>query len=260
MKVGLLLTTLIAGLVGGFCHAGQPAYRLPVADNGLSSDQLASTTANQPDFEGIKRDTWYFLGYQAATVGILYVMPESISGWSEESKDEASFKEWRDNASNPTWDKDDHFINYVLHPYWGAAYYVRAQERGYNSHQSFWYSALLSTLYEFGLEAAFEQPSIQDLVVTPVVGSLLGAYFMRLRETVKKRTTGTAEVPTGDKVLLFVTDPLGGLNRKVDQWFGRDAQVTVKPLVQRGTPSQHDKPHMKYPREAVTGIEITLKF
>jgi hypothetical protein len=27
------------------------------------------------DRDGLKRDTWYFLGYQVATIGILYVMP-----------------------------------------------------------------------------------------------------------------------------------------------------------------------------------------
>lgn len=220
---------------------------------------VADDWGSEPDFDGIKRDTWYFLGYQAAAVGILYVLPEGVSGWDEESKDEFSFEKWRDNVSNPTWDKDEDYINYILHPYWGAAYFVRARERGYNNHQSFWYSVLLSTLFEFGFEAMFEQPSIQDLVVTPVFGSLLGAYFMRVRETVKQRNAGVTEVSTGDKVLLFATDPLGGLNRGVDKWFGRDAQVTVSPYVQREAPLQHEAAHMK-PREAVTGIEVTLRF
>ena len=191
---------------------------------------VADDWGSEPDFEGIKRDTWYFLGYQAAAVGILYVLPDGVSGCDEESKDEVSFEKWRDNVSNPTWDKDEDYINYILHPYWGAAYFVRARERGYNNHQSFWYSVLLSTLYEFGFEAMFEQPSIQDLVVTPVFGSLLGVYFMRLRETIKQRNAGVTDVSTGDKVLMFATDPLGGLNRTVDKWFGRDARLTVSPF------------------------------
>ena len=221
---------------------------------------VADDWGSEPDFEGIKRDTWYFLGYQAAAVGILYVLPEGVSGWDEESKDEVSFEKWRDNVSNPTWDKDEDYINYILHPYWGAAYFVRARERGYNNHQSFWYSVLLSTLYEFGFEAMFEQPSIQDLVVTPVFGSLLGVYFMRLRETIKQRNAGVTDVSTGDKVLMFATDPLGGLNRTVDKWFGRDAQLTVSPFVQRTAPLPHETAHAKQPRDAVTGVEITLRF
>ncbi|MGI9325215.1 MAG: DUF3943 domain-containing protein [Pseudomonadales bacterium] len=85
------------------------------------------------------------------------------------------------NVRKPTWDSDDDFINYGLHPYWGATYFVRAQERGYGNKGAFWYSFALSSLYEFGAEAIFEEPSIQDFVVTPVVGSLIGTQFVRLR-------------------------------------------------------------------------------
>jgi hypothetical protein len=34
-----------------------------------------------------------------------------------------------------------------------------------------------SLLYEFGIEALFERPSYQDLIVTPVGGLLLGALL-----------------------------------------------------------------------------------
>ncbi len=134
------------------------------------------------DRAGLKRDTYYFLGYQLVSIGILYILPENMSGWSDEQKEEYSLSRWWYNVRHPTWDSDDFFINYVTHPYWGAAYFVRARERGYTSGESFWYSAMLSAMYEFGAEALFEQPSIQDLIVTPVLGSLLGRYFMGVRE------------------------------------------------------------------------------
>jgi O-acetylhomoserine/O-acetylserine sulfhydrylase len=57
----------------------------------------------------------------------------------------------------------------------------RARERGFDERASFWYSFAMSTAYEFGAEALFEQPSIQDLIVTPVGGVILGEYFIRLR-------------------------------------------------------------------------------
>jgi len=72
------------------------------------------------DREGLKRDTWYFLGYQAAAVVILYAMPESVTGWTDEQKSNYSLSIWWDNVRNPTWDSDDFAINYILHPYWGA--------------------------------------------------------------------------------------------------------------------------------------------
>jgi hypothetical protein len=146
------------------------------------------------------------------------MMPESISGWSDEDKDEYSFRKWRDNVRNPHRDSDTHFINYVLHPYWGATYYVRGQQRGLDRAGSFWYSALLSTLFEFGMEALFEQPSYQDLWTTPVIGSLLGQFwFMPVRERIRARL---GPLDWKDKTLLVITDPLGVASEETDNFLG----------------------------------------
>jgi len=108
-------------------------------------------------------------------------------------------------------------VNYVLHPYWGASYYVRARERGLTKSDSFLFSALLSTVFEFGAEALVEQPSYQDLLVTPIVGSLVGEYwFWPLREGILAKD----ELGTTDKVLLVLTDPLGAINDGVDRLLG----------------------------------------
>jgi hypothetical protein len=185
---------------------------------------------DQRDRRGLRRDTWYFLGYQFAVIGILYIAPESVSGWTDEQKSDYSLSIWWDNVKNPTRDSDDFYINYILHPYWGAAYFVRARERGYPNSEAFWYSALLSTLYEFGAEALFEQPSIQDLIVTPVFGSLLGIYFMNVRDDVHERELARGYRSTGDKWILVLTDPLGSLNGMFDRWFGWDeANVQFSP-------------------------------
>ena len=45
----------------------------------------------------------------------------------------------------------------MSHPYWGATYYIRARERGFGKLASFGYSLVLSTLYEYGPEAFFEE-------------------------------------------------------------------------------------------------------
>jgi len=80
----------------------------------------------QPDWRGVRRDTAYFLGYQFAAIAVLYIAPESISGWDSEQKQNYDFDKWRKNVSEPVWDEDRWWINYILHPYWGGAYYVRA--------------------------------------------------------------------------------------------------------------------------------------
>ena len=182
------------------------------------------------DSVGLKRDTQYFFAYQWVTIGILYAAPESVSGWTDEQKEGYDMSNWWDNVTHPEIDSDDFYINYVLHPYWGASYFVRAQERGYDTRASFWYSALLSTMYEFGAEALFEEPSIQDLIITPTLGSLLGQYFMRVRADIRGREQELGYRITKDKWLWVFTDPLGSLNQSVDKMFGRETRIQVRPF------------------------------
>jgi hypothetical protein len=192
--------------------------------------QLPSQSyADTHDREGLKRDTWYFLGYQWVTIGVLYMAPESVSGWTDEQKEGYDMSNWWDNVTHPEMDSDDFYLNYILHPYWGASYYVRAQERGYDARGAFWYSVLLSSMYEFGAEALFEEPSIQDLIVTPVFGSLLGRYFMRVRDDIHDREYELGYRTTKDKWLWVLTDPLGSLNRQVDKLIGRETSLQIRP-------------------------------
>lgn len=173
--------------------------------------------ANEPDRDGIARDLAYLMGYQAVGTGLIYYAPESVSSWSEEEKDELGFRQWRHNIGHPEWDEDHWAMNYVLHPYWGAAYYIRGRERGYSKAGSFWISTAFSTLYEFGFESFLEQPSWQDLIVTPLAGSLLGLYFEDVRRDIEHRDGPRTRM---DAFILGATDPLGTLNGLVNSWLG----------------------------------------
>lgn len=185
-------------------------------------------TVEQPDWRGIRRDTAYFLGYQFAVLAVLYVAPESVSGWDSEAKHDYSFSEWRDNATKPVWDEDRWWINYITHPYWGGTYYIRAQERGFDRAQSFWYSALLSTLFEVGAEALAEPASIQDLVVTPVGGFLVGEYlFLPLRQRIRAKP---GKLTWSDKAMLVLTDPLGVVNAETDRLLGVKTTLQWQPI------------------------------
>lgn len=193
-----------------------------------------STPPDNPDWKGVARDTVYFMVYQTLIIGLLYVAPESISGWSDEDKENYDSGEWEDNVQDPHRDTDTFFVNYILHPYWGATYYVRGRERGLTRPQSFLFSATLSALYEFGLEAMFEQPSYQDLWITPVVGSLVGEYwFTPVRNRIKAQP---GELTWQDKTILFLTDPLGVLSTGTDRLIGLDTKVQVHAFHPGNTP------------------------
>lgn len=176
-----------------------------------------------PDWGGIGRDTGVILGAQIGAAAVTYVMPESFSGWSEEQKRSSFDKYWR-NFGAPVWDKDKYYVNYVIHPYWGATYYTRARERGLDQTSSFVYSVMMSTMFEYGAECFAEKPSLQDLIVTPVVGSLLGGYvFEPLRNFIKSKQ----DLRWYDHALLIATDPIGLLSTGVEKLFGIKSTITV---------------------------------
>jgi len=242
------------------------AYRT-FADQPFSGidEQGASILLDEPvkDAAGLRRDTLYFAGYQFAAVAILYAMPESVTNWTEEDKQDYSFSKYWNNVKNPQMDSDDFYLNYIIHPYWGASYFVRARERGYSNGESFWYSVLLSTMFEFGAEALAEEPSYQDLVITPVLGSLAGLWFMDVREGVRERTADRGYRSTGDKWIWVLTDPLGALNRQVDKLFGIETEASFTPYVSMG-PRVADPYARPYTRrgaqDSVVGLKLTLSW
>jgi hypothetical protein len=176
------------------------------------------------NYDGLKHDASYFFGYQFFIVGILYVLPEDISAWSDEQKKDYKVSKWWDNVTNPRWDPDLWYINYVLHPYWGMTYYTRGRERGLDETGAFWYSFTLSAIYEFGLEALFEPVSIQDLIFTPGLGSLLGWYVEDTRREIKSQ----ASFGFWDKTFLIATDPLGTLNTMIDGLIDTESELELR--------------------------------
>jgi hypothetical protein len=186
-----------------------------------SPDEVAPTGS---DWSGLARDTALLLGYQSvATFGVIYLMPEEISRWPDVS-DKGFGQSWVDNVQDPTFDHDAWWLNYVMHPYFGAVYYTRARARGFGELPSLLYSAFASTMYEFGPEAFFEKPSIQDLIVTPVAGAIVGAFVF---EPIRRRILSKPDLAWYDHVGLVLTDPVGALNSIVERVFGIKSTIRV---------------------------------
>lgn len=193
-------------------------------DKALSDTHVDEPKMVGPDWPGIGRDTAFFFGYQAISVGILYVLPGDFNRWTNK---DPSFQQWWDNVRNPIWDSDPWATNYITHPYWGATYYIRARERGFGKFASFGYSVFLSTLYEFGAEAFFEPPSAQDLMVTPILGSLIGAFiFEPIRDWVKVKPA----MKWYDHAVLIATDPFGALNSVFEVMLGIKSEILFRPV------------------------------
>ena len=106
-----------------------------------------------------------------------------------------------------------------------ASYHPREpRERGFDRIDSFPYSALASTIYEFGVEAIFERPSYQDLLATPIGGALIGGFvFEPIRNWIKRKP----ELKWYDHVGLIATDPIGALNYLAERLLGIKSDIRV---------------------------------
>ncbi len=176
-----------------------------------------------PDWKGIARDTGFFLLYQPVILGVFYLLPEDVIGYTRDQKKISAAKYWR-NVTDPRFDRDSFWINFIAHPYWGSTFYVRGRERGLDRIGSFGYAVLLSTMFEFLSEAWYEHPSYNDLIVTPVLGSLIGAFISEpLRDYVKSKP----RLKWYDHAALVLTDPLGTANAFMERLLGLESTIRV---------------------------------
>lgn len=151
--------------------------------------------------------------YSAGIVALVVLenLPEDATNWNrEELSDVAPLKRWGNHVKEVAhWDGDNPIFNYILHPYGGAAYFMSARSVGFNFWESALYGFCISTFFwEYGIEAFMEIPSIQDLIITPVAGAVLGESFYKW----KRRIVADGYEVLGSRalgyVVAFVIDPV----------------------------------------------------
>ncbi len=156
-------------------------------------------------------NTGLFLGAAVVTFGVLWVMPESFTNWDkEEMRDYGLVNRWKDNVrAGPVWDEDGIFLNWIMHPWIGGIYYMSARGSGYNKWQSFAYTAIMSTFFwEYGIEAFAEIPSWQDLIITPILGSVLGEQFFRWKGNIIRNEKKLLNSRFLGRTTIFLMDPM----------------------------------------------------
>lgn len=174
-------------------------------------DYPYSRTRSMPDWRQLAVNTGILIGGGITTMIILESLPDGSTAWSRaERRQVPLFKRWVNHVkAGPVWDHDKFIFNYVLHPYGGAAYYMSARSCGFNVWGSFLYSFAISTLFwEYGFEAFNEIPSVQDLVITPVVGSVVGECFYRAKRSIVSRRYELLGSPVLGYIAAFFLDPV----------------------------------------------------
>ena len=158
--------------------------------------------------------------YGLGVVAVLAVLPEEATGWDTDTD---IFANWVENVKEgPVWDRDNAVYNYVGHTYSGGVYYQVARKSGYRQWDAFFYTFLMSTFYwEYGVEAFAEVPSIQDLVVTPLLGWVFGEWAYQTEIGIRDRDNEVMGSKALGSISLFILDPIDALGRGVNRLTGR---------------------------------------
>ncbi len=169
----------------------------------------------------------------------IFVLPESISKWDRSKILNGNFGgQWEENVkAGPVMDEDPWPVNFIGHPYSGAAYYTVARHSGFSRLQSFGISVLLSTFYwEYGVEAVSEVPSLQDLIITPIIGSLMGEAFMQVEEYIDDNDGELFGSEIAGNIAKTIIDPIGSTTRFLEDRYGLDnLDIVVTPQVKLNT-------------------------
>jgi hypothetical protein len=140
---------------------------------------------------------------EVALLATTAALPRDWTGWSDHFIQDGLRNLGRAYSRPPSFDSDEWYHNYLGHPYGGSVYYNTIRSQGGTKTESFLFSLLLSTQWEYVFEAVAERPSIQDLIVTPVSGRVLGEAINRMTLTMVKGGTNLLE-----KVAITVLNPM----------------------------------------------------
>lgn len=184
-------------------------------------------------YRDVVEDSVYLQAVMISSIAVLALMPEDFTNWNmSELQEKSLYQRWKDHVTTgPVWDHDNWAVNYIGHPVAGAYYYTLARNDGFSAGESAAFSTLMSTFFwEYGYEAFAEIPSIQDLIFTPLVGSLFGEGMYILEGKLDQQGGLVFGSKSLGNISYFFLDPLGriadGLKDTL-MFFRMDVDVTM---------------------------------
>jgi hypothetical protein len=174
-------------------------------------DMPYSRTASYKNWSRLWINTGALYGAGFASLIVLESLPQDATNWNrEELSSVPPFKRWGNHVEKVAhWDGDNPIFNYILHPYGGAAYFMGARSQGFNFWESTLYSFCISTFFwEYGIEAFMEVPSIQDLIITPLVGAVIGECFYKWKRGIVANGYTLLGSSALGYVVAFLIDPV----------------------------------------------------
>lgn len=191
--------------------------------------QNKSLDFSHPDWKRMWINGAVLTGCFVTTLFVLELLPDDATNWNRAYYQKTPpWKRWHEYVcvKGPEWDSDSPIFNSLLHPYAGAVYFMSARSCGF----SFWGSLIFSTvisnvMWEFGIEACMERPSYQDLFITPLIGSVVGEGFFRIKRYLVANDYRLLGSPVLGNVVAFIVDPV---NEVIGLFGGNPARQAAK--------------------------------
>jgi hypothetical protein len=190
-----------------------------------------SNISKENRYTELSEDTKYLALILATASASLYMMPEELTKWSKEGRQGTNiFERWgRHIKSRPVWDTDHWAVNYIGHPYAGSAYYILGRHNGLDWKEAGLYSTFVSTfMWEYGVELTGEVPSIQDIIVTPVGGVILGEILLNAEDTIKRNDGKVLGSRLLGNISLILIDPAGSAIHLLKEWTDMPARIKIR--------------------------------
>ncbi len=170
----------------------------------------------------IGRAELFIGGAELIGITVLMLSPKEVTGWSPDWAQDAWRNVKRSLSTPPVWDDDDWQLNYIGHPIAGSYYYNSLRSQNASIFHSFLFATVQSFIWEYFIEATAEKPSIQDLIVTPIAGAILGESTHRLTMNMRRNGFNFFE-----KVFVLIFNPMFVLNNGFGPRFNPERE---KPL------------------------------
>src|SRR5688572_26177947 len=153
-----------------------------IPDSSLSKQSIIPSLRNEHAgiWKKIGRAELFIGGAELLGATVLILSPKEITKWSPDWEQDAWRHMKRSLSKLPVWDDDDWKINFIGHPIAGSHYYNSLRSQDASIFHSFLFATAQSFIWEYIIEATAEKPSTQDLIITPIVGSILGESINQL--------------------------------------------------------------------------------
>ena len=196
-------------------------------DFSLFLQQDTETLAQRldPRYEKIVKELAYMQVFAIGTIGVIALLPEGVSQWSAEDKTftdaQTLLRKLAVNIDKgPVWDHDARAVNYIGHPVAGSYFYLWGRQSGLSWQESAMLTTLMSTFFwEYGWEAFAEIPSKQDLIVTPLLGSVLGEGTNYLYNCIMDNHGEIYGMKWLGDLGRGLLNPIGEMNKYLDSAF-----------------------------------------